>query len=176
MMPDLPHLTPEQKEYLDQQEESRMHRRTAMEAYGEQMAKLFAQVGGEERDPAKEEMIKQAFADLMCPRPNMPPPGLFPAAQLFRPPQMPTRLPIFQHEVGETVTVYDWRSFVQQSAYFTWDAREHTVVFCTLDGEWADLEGEPAIEFWQWYSEALAIQKQTLPHNEVDAEFKEPNV
>lgn len=45
MTPDRPTLTPEQQEYVDQQEQAYMNRRTAMEAYGEQMAKMFAKEG-----------------------------------------------------------------------------------------------------------------------------------
>jgi hypothetical protein len=167
MTPELPHLTPEQKEYLDQQEEARMHRRTAMEAYGEQMAKMFSKVGDEEPDPAKEEMIKQAFADLMCPKLNLPPPGLFPDAVFRRP--VPVESPIFEYHKNGEVFVFDWGTLVHQAAFFI-RLGDGSVQFETLGSECGMvIDPIPGAAFWKWYRECRPVNER------VDAEFKEPH-
>jgi hypothetical protein len=151
MTPEKPHLTPDQQEYFDQQEQAHMHRRMAMEAYGEQMAKMFARINDEDPDPAQEDMIKHAFADMMCPKPIQFPPGV-----LICPPTPPRMSsPIFVHRFEDKTVVYDWRTYLECFSRIERITVSGRIEFWDFEELRTKLHGEPAAAYWEWVCEQL---------------------
>lgn len=163
-----PELPPDVQEALDCEEEAFMHRRTAMEEYGGMMAKIFSQMGDGDDDPAKQDMIKQAFADIMCPKQTKP--VFFPA---FTPPARPIPIPdyVFEHVEGLTVTVYDFNAYVGDCANFQRDVHGNVKFFSALDELVGALQDVPAKKFWEWYQAVREWQKSNRGEH-VDAEFQ----
>jgi hypothetical protein len=145
----------EQNELQDNAEMAYMHRRTLMEAYGEQMAKMLATLSsknGDESDPAQLEMVKEAFVEMMAPKPALP-------AMMYPPPPMPIRSPIFRHTEGGKSFIYRWDALINDNTHVERDDASGHVTIWNRTEEVLALHGAAAADFWQYVNQAIDQQE-----------------
>lgn len=130
----------------EQQDQHEMMRRTGVEAYSEAIAKMLAQTQDEDMDPAQLELIKKGIVDSIMPPRPLPPIQRFSNHQ-----------PIFEHTEDGITTVYDWQVWTARCTHFSHHGNGE-VHFYNFYERIKILIGEPAAEFWAWYTELQALR------------------